>query len=140
VPRKVWGYDPHRGGVEIPAAIRERTERRILAFAEAHYAGKFTRLGIRFRGALCYIDAYLEPEKPSAALLRITKETRQQYYERLWSAPLHLCRLRYLGRGDEWSMAFFTYSNERYSPCSFGNGSSIGTPEQAFEIGARYLR
>ena len=73
-------------------------------------------------------------------MLRITKETREEYYERLRSAPLHLCRLRYRGRGDEWSMAFYTYSHERYEPCSFDNGSLIGTPEQAFEIGSVYLQ
>ena len=140
MPRKVWVYDPHRGGVKIPDAVRERTERRIRDYAEAHHAGKFTRLGIRFRGALCYIDAYREPDKPSAALLRALKETREVYYERLRSWPIHLCRLRYFGRDDGWSMAFFTYSNERYSPCSFGNGSSIGTTEQAFEIGSGYLQ
>lgn len=58
MPRKVWVHDPHRGGVEIPVAARERIERRIRAYAEAHHAGKFTRLAIRFRGALCYIDAW----------------------------------------------------------------------------------
>jgi hypothetical protein len=120
--------------------VRERTEQRILAYAEAHHAGKFTRLGIWFRGALCYIDAYLEPAKPSAALLRITKETREEYYERMRSAPLHLCRLRYFGRDDAWSMAFYTYSRERYQPCAFDHGGLTGTPEQAFEIGAVYLQ
>jgi len=139
MPRKVWVYDPHRGGVKIPPAARERTEQRILAYAQEHHAGKFTRLGIRFRGALCHLDAYVEPDKPSTALLRITKETREEYYARLRSRPIHLCRLRYFGREDAWSMAFFTYSNERYSPCSFGNGSWTGTPEQAFEIGSGYL-
>jgi len=40
-------YDPHSGGVKIPAAVKQRTERRIRSYAEAKYAGKFTRLGIR---------------------------------------------------------------------------------------------
>jgi hypothetical protein len=57
-------YNPHAGGVKIPAAVREWTERRIQAYAAARHAGKFTRLAIRFHGALCYIDAYTEPEKP----------------------------------------------------------------------------
>lgn len=68
------------------------------------------------------------------------KETREEYCERLRSTPVHLCRLRYLGRDDAWSMDFYTYSNERYEPCSFGNGSAIGTPEQAFAIGSAYLQ
>ena len=36
--RKIWVYDPHGGGVKIPEAVKERTRRRILAYA---YAGKF---------------------------------------------------------------------------------------------------
>jgi hypothetical protein len=37
-------------------------------------------------------------------------------------------------------MAFYTYSNERYEPCAFPNGTFHGTPEEAFEVGAVYLR
>jgi hypothetical protein len=133
-------YNPHVGGVKIPAAVRERTERRIRAFAAARYAGKFTRLDIRFRGALCYIDAYTEPETPSARFLRALRQTREEYLQRLRATPVRLCRLRYFGHDDAWSMAFFTYSNERYEPCAFGNGNFQGTPEQALEIGAVYLR
>lgn len=134
-----WVYDPHSGGVKIPAAVRWRTERRIRAHADAHYAGKFTRLDIRFRGPLCYIDAYTEPEKPSASLLRALGETREQYMRQQRNVPLHLCRLRYFGNEDRWSMAFYTYSNEKYEPCVFINGSFQGTPEEAFETGAIYL-
>ena len=139
MPKRVWVYNPHTGGVKIPAAVRMRTEQRIRAYAAARYAGKFAQLDIRFRGALCYIDAFTEPEKPSPGLLRSLGETRQQYYDRLRATPVHLCRLRYFGREDAWSMAFFTYSNERYEPCSFGDGGFHGTPEAAFDIGAVYL-
>ena len=51
----------------------------------------------------------------------------------------HLCRLRYFGNEDAWSLSFFTYSNERYEPCVFHNGSFHGTPEEAFDVGAAYL-
>ena len=136
---RTWVYDPHSGGVKIPAAVRQRTERRIRAHAEARYAGKFIRLDIRFRGPLCYIDAYTEPEAPSASLLRTLGETREQYVRRLRNSPLHLCRLRYFGNEDQWSMAFYTYSHEKYEPCVFNNGSFHGTPEEAFETGAIYL-
>jgi hypothetical protein len=37
-------------------------------------------------------------------------------------------------------MAFYTYSNEHYEPCTFPNGTFYGTPEEAFEVGAAYLR
>jgi len=136
-----WTYDPHTGGKKIPPAVRQLTERRIQAYAEAHYAGKFTRLDIRFRGPLCYIDAYTEPGEPSpAALLSTPAETREQYRERLRNAPLHLCRLRYFGNMEKWSMAFYTYSHMKYEPCMFSDGSFHGTPEDAFEIGAVYLQ
>ncbi len=134
-----WVYDPHSGGVKIPAAVRQRTERRIRSYAEAHYAGKFTRLGIRFRGVFCYIDAYTEPTEPSESLLLITGETREQYLERCRNIPLHLCRLRYF-KEERWSMAFFTYSNEKYEPSVFNTGSFEGTPEEGFETSAIYLQ
>lgn len=135
-----WVRDPRSGGVRIPPAVRERTERRIRAYADAHYAGKFARLDIRFRGSLCYIDAYTEPEEVSRSFLRTLGETRKQYMERLRNVPLHLCRLRYFGDEEAWSMAFYTYSNERYAPCTFHDGSFYGTPEEAFEVAAVYLR
>ncbi len=138
--RRVWVRDPHSGGTKIPPTVRQRTEQRIRAYAESRYAGKFTRLDIRFRGALCYVDAYTEPEAPSRGLLQALGETCQQYLQRVRHVPLHLCRLRYFGDDDAWSMAFYTYSNERYEPCTFPNGTFFGTPEGAFEVGAAYLR
>ena len=59
--------------------------------------------------------------------------------ERGRTLPLHLCRLRYFGNENAWSMAFYTYSNEKYEPCVFNTGSLHGTPEEAFETGAIYL-
>ena len=137
--RRQWVFSPHSGGVNIPPAVRARTTERIEKYAAQHYAGKYTRLEIRFRGPLCYIDAYIEPEEPSPRMLEVTGETRQQFLQRLRAAPPHLCRLRYFVE-DRWSMAFFTYSNERYEPSVFANGSSHGTPEEAFELAAMYLR
>jgi hypothetical protein len=138
--RRVWIRDPHSGGAKIPPAVRERTEQRIRAYAEKRYAGKFTRLDIRFRGALCYIDVYTEPTPPSRRLLRALGETREQYLRRMRHLPLHLCRLRYFGDDEAWSMAFYAYSSERYEPCTFPNTTFYGTPEAAFEVGAVYLR
>ncbi|MDO9267850.1 MAG: hypothetical protein Q7T96_01925 [Methylobacter sp.] len=135
-----WVFDPHSGGVKIPVAVQQRTERRICSYAEAHYAGKFIRLGIRFRGVFCYIDAYTEPTEPAESLLLITGETREQYLERCRNIPLHLCRLRFFGDEERWSMAFFTYSNEKYEPSVFNTGSFEGTPEEGFETSAIYLQ
>jgi len=137
---QAWVYDPHSGGVKIPSAVKQCTEQRIRSYAEAKYAGKFTRLGIRFHGAFCYIDAYTEPMEPPASLLLAVGETREQYLERLRNLPLHLCRLRFFGDEERWSMAFYTYSNEKYEPSIFDNGSFHGTPEEAFETAAVYLQ
>lgn len=134
-----WVYDPHSGGVNIPPAVRARIEQRIQKYAAKNYSGKYVRLGIRFRGALCYIDAYTEPPEPNPELLRMTGESREQFQERVGNTPTHLCRLRYFGDEEAWSLAFYTYSNERYEPCMFHNGTFKGTPEEAFDIGAAYL-
>jgi hypothetical protein len=138
--RKVLVYDPHSGGIKIPEAVRVRTRDRILAYAEKHYLGKYTRIDVRFRGQLCYIDAYTEPYVPPDFDESAFGESREEYRERLRNFPLHLCRLRYFGDEDSWSMAFYTYSNEKYEPCVFGNGSFHGTPEEAFETSAVYLQ
>jgi hypothetical protein len=79
--------------------------------------GKKGWLRLRFRGTFCYVDAQV-PEG---------------------SMVMPLCRLRYFGQPDRWSMAFFTYSHERYEPCVFASGQWEGTPEEALEIGAMYL-
>jgi hypothetical protein len=134
-----WVKDPHSGGVKIPDTVRKRVEQRIKDYANAHYAGKFNRIDVRFRGVLCYINAYLEPAEPGEKLLEITGETREQYFDRLRNYAIHLCRLRYFGDEESWSFAFYTYSNERYEPCMFRNGTFFGTPEEAFDIGALYL-
>ncbi|MBI2918055.1 MAG: hypothetical protein HYY01_08670 [Chloroflexi bacterium] len=113
-----WVYNPQVGGKKVPPVVRLRTEQRIRTYADAHYGGKFSQLDIRFRGALCYIDAHLDPTP---------------------TGPLHLCRLRYFGNEEAWSMAFYTYSHERYEPSIFPNGTFYGTPEEAFEMAAVYL-
>ena len=112
-----WHYNPHVGGVKIPPTVQERTRARILAYAATQYAGRYDRLDVRFRGALCYIDAYRN------------SSTR----------PIHLVRLRYFTGDDRWSFAFYTYSHERYEPSVFPNGTFHGTPEEALAVGAVYL-
>jgi hypothetical protein len=110
-------YTPHLDGEKIPEPVKERTRARILAHATEHYAGKFTRLEVRFRGAFCYIDAFEEPHLGEDFSPPDWPETREQ----------------------RWTLAFYTYSNEKYVPCLFGNGKDHGTPEQGFDVGAVYL-
>ena len=138
--QKMWVYDPHSGGVKIPEPVRQRVQDRILAYAEEHYSGKYTRIDVRFRGQLCYIDAYTEPCVPADLDMSAFGESREAYIERLRNTPTHLCRLRYFGDEESWSMAFYTYSHMKYEPCYFNNGTFHGTPEEAFETSAVYLQ
>jgi hypothetical protein len=135
----MWVFNPHVGGKKIPEAVKQRTRRRIEAFASEKYKGKFTRLDIRFRGPFCYVDAYVEPALSPGWPPKDSRETRAEMLERLRNTPLHLCRLRYFGHEDAWSLAFYTYSNEAYSPCVFHSGDFHGTPEEGFDVGATYL-
>lgn len=64
MPRGTWIFDPDSGGVKVPEAVKKRTEVRLQQIAAAEFAGRYTRLEIRFRGVFCYVDAYTEPEPP----------------------------------------------------------------------------
>ena len=134
-----WVYDPHSGGVKIPERSKERIRKRILDYAQKYYAGKYTRIDVRFHGHFCYIDAYTEPEVSDDFPPLGWGETREECIERMRNTPTHLCRLRHFSE-DSWSLAFYTYSNEKYEPTFFPNGSDTGTVEEGFEVGAMYLR
>jgi hypothetical protein len=97
--------------------VQTTTRDRILAHAEKNCAGRFESLDVRFRGALCYIDAYLEAS----------------------TYPTHLVRLRFFGDENQWTLAFFTYSHERYEVTFFPDGEDHGTPEAALDVGSVYL-
>ena len=112
-----WYYNPHAGGTKIPLRVQGRTRSRILAHAAATYAGRYERIEVRFKGALCYIDAYRNSSPD----------------------PLRLVRMRFFSDEDRWTLAFFTYSNERYEPCCFPERSFHGTPEHALDVSAAYL-
>lgn len=62
-----WVYDPHVGGTKIPPAVQERVRARIVAHAAATQAGKYDRIDVRFRGALCYVDATSETKIDGAS-------------------------------------------------------------------------
>jgi len=95
---------------------------------------------VHFRGQLCYIDAYTEPAVPSSFDPAVFGASREAYLQRLRDTPTHLCRLRYFGDEQRWSMAFYAYSSEKYEPCFFDNGTFHGTPEEAFDTAAVYLQ
>jgi hypothetical protein len=137
---RTWVRDPHSGGTKIPKRVQEQTKQRILAYAEAHYGGTYTRLDIRFRSQFCYIDAYTEPSVPADFPPAGFPETREAYIASMRSIPTHLCRLRYFEDEDAWSFAFYTYSHEQSEPCVFDNDTFYGTPEEAFATSAVYLQ
>ena len=132
-------YNPHFGGVKIPERSKEKIRKRILDYAQKHYAGKYTRIDVRFHGHFCYIDAYTEPEVSDDFPPPGWGETREEYIQRMRNTPTHLCRLRHFSE-DSWSLAFYTYSNEKYEPAFFPSGSYTGTVEEGFEVGAMYIR
>ena len=134
---KTWVRNPNSGGVTVPEAVKRRTEQRIQRYAEEHFAGKYSRLDIRFRGHFCYVDAYTEPEDTPGWPPPDWPETREEYLERLRNTPTHLCRLRYFGDEDGWGFGFYTYSNDKYELSIFPSGEFYGTPEEAFDTAAR---
>ena len=75
---KVWVKDPHSGGVKIPERIKGTVRKRILDYAEKHYAGRYTRIDVRFKGYFCYIDAYTEPVVPDDYDPSLYNETRTE--------------------------------------------------------------
>ena len=132
-----WGLAPDSGGVRIPEAVRRRTEERIRRCAAAEFAGRFTRLDVRFRAQFCYVDAFTEPEPTSPNWPPPDwPETREEYLERMRTTPTHLCRLRFFGDEEGWGFAFYTYSNERYELSVFPSGAFLGPPEDAFRAAA----
>jgi hypothetical protein len=112
----MWGSRSSLKG-QVSVLVEEQVRQRILQHAAKIVPEKAAQIIVRFRGPFCYIDAH-DPGSQD---------------------PMHLCRLRYHSRLRAWSLAFYTYSHEKYEPCVFGSGATYGTPEEALEIGALYL-
>lgn len=138
--KRQWVFAPDSGGVRIAEGVKARTVARIERFAAEHFAGRYTRLDIRFRGQFCYIDAYTEPPLGQNWPPADRPESREEYLARLRDGPTHLCRLRYFGNEEGWGFAFYTYSNERYELAVFPSGEFFGPPEEAFRAASVYLQ
>lgn len=111
-----WYFDPQSGGNKIPVNKYETLRAQLQAFALTRKWFPKCQLSMRFRSQFCYVDV-LEPGEAS---------------------PSPLARLRYFGE-NEWSMAFFTWSSERYEPCVLLNGKWQGTLEQVIEACEPFL-
>ncbi len=139
MPRKQWVYDPGSGGVPIKDPVKHRTEDRIRRYAETHFAGRYTRLDIRFRSHFCYVDAYTEPaDRGPDWPPPDWPESREEYMERLRNFPIHLFRLRYFGDEESWGLAFYSYASDKYELSVFPSGQFHGTPEEAFQAAGEF--
>ncbi len=136
--RREKALAPRTGGKPVPQPVQNAVRMRILNHARERYGGKYWKIGVRFSGSLCYIDAYQEPRPGSDGVATLTGETPAEFAERVRNTPVHLVRLGYFDE-DRWTLSFYTYSHERYEPCSYPNGEEFGTVEQAFDVGAVYL-
>jgi hypothetical protein len=133
-----WTWGPAQPK-NIPATVQASTRKRIEEHAAKNFAGRYARLDIRFRGRFCYVDAFKEPDVKHDAPPSWFEGTAEQWWQQMRDTPLHLIRLTYTGDVEKWELAFFTYSNEKYSECVFPDGQFEGVPEQGFDIGATYL-
>jgi len=120
----------------IPDVVRRELPGRILSYAKKHFKGKFTHIDVRFRGGLCYLDAYCDQSVRAEALPRPDTREYREFLKLHEDKVTHLCRLRYLDSRDNWGFDFFTYSSNKYEPSVFLSGLPTGTPEDAFDIAA----
>jgi len=111
-----WVYDPQSGGNKIPVNQYDALCKQAQAFERTRKWFPKCQLSLRFKGQFCYVDVLEQGEK----------------------APSPLARLRYF-RDNDWTMAFYTWSQERYEPCFLYNGKWEGTLEQAIETCEPFL-
>ena len=120
-----WVFNPNSGGKPIPELVQRRMDTRLRRYAEKLYAGRCSRLEIRFRSQFCYVDAYTQPVEPGPNWPPANwPETRAEYMERLRITPIHLCRLRYRGDGEHWGFAFLLTAARSTNSRSFPQDNS----------------
>lgn len=110
-----WYYDPQSGGNKIPPKLYDKLHARVHAYEKTRPWYPHFSLVLRFRTQFCYVDAVEEGKK-----------------------PFPIGRLRYFSE-EKWSLAFYTYSHERYEPCYLHNDEWCGSIEQAIEPCEMYL-
>ncbi len=116
---RYWVYNPHVGGVKMTDSRKRQVNAQVAAYAARKLRGKCDRVTVKCRGALCYVDA-----------------EQKQANGRVFCFPL--CRLRHFDI-DRWSIALYTFSNERYEPCIYPNGEWTGNLEEALDLGTTFL-
>jgi hypothetical protein len=126
--RKQWFFDPDHGGKKIPELVKRDVTRRIELVAQKHFAGKYTRLDIRCRGAFCYIDAYQEPYAPEDWPPEDYPETREEFLERLRNTPRTSAGCVTSGTSDG-ALAFTPTAMNATSCPSTTTASSLASPK-----------
>jgi hypothetical protein len=111
-----WYFDPQSGGNKIPVKQFDALRKQVQAFAQTRKWFPKSQLSLRFKGQFCYMDERKEGE----------------------ARPWPLARLRYF-RDNVWSMAFYTWSHERFEPSILCNGEWQGTMEQVIETCEPFL-
>jgi hypothetical protein len=114
---------------KIPETIRMGLADRLRKHAALEWARECRGVEVRFRGVYAYVDAYSSRRDYMPGM---TEEEKA----RLDAIPLHLCRLEYFGRKDEWGFAFYKYSDEKYEVSFLPSISWTGTPEECFDCAA----
>lgn len=112
-----WVYDPHSGGTAVPANIQYTVREQLRKHVQKQGYTAIRELLVRFRSQFCYVDAYIGDE---------TEAT-------------HLFRLRYIAIPGHWSLAFYSYGNEKYEPCLYNTGELCGTPQEALDTCSIYF-
>ena len=118
----------------IPEAERDYLRERLVAYGQGlTWRDHCGRVEVTFRGSHAYVEAWMRKpvEKPD-----VIEHFEQSGYGIPWEHPFKLMRLGYIGKRDDWLFGFFRYSNEKYHPSFFSDGSTSGTPEAAFDIAA----
>jgi hypothetical protein len=113
--KKVWCFSPQHGGNKISDKQRLAVCDQITAFAQTRPWYPRFCIRPRFKSQFCYLDAVEGSGN-----------------------PFPIGRLRYFAP-KQWSLAFYTYSNERYEPCLFPSGEWMGTIEEAIIVCEMYL-
>lgn len=95
--------------------MHESICKQVEAYARARPWYPRIQLKLRFKTQFCYIDTVEEGDV----------------------RHFPLCRLRHFS--NDWSLALFTYSNERYEPCFLSNGKWTGTLEEALKTSEAFI-
>jgi len=111
-----WVFTPQSGGNKIPLEQYDLLCQQAEAFAKTRLWFSKYELVLRFKNQFCYLDAMNKKDKK----------------------PFPIGRLRYF-RENVWTLAFYTYSNERYEPCIFPSGKWEGTLEEAIKVCEMYI-